>query len=247
MASRWRNALDVAAAVSMIVASTVLVWAVIALPRTESVDEVSSVRPSGTPRSAGKTIPETPVEIGRSASLGSTAAPIALIAYSDYECPFCAKFHRETLLDIQRKYIEPGKVLLVMRHLPLRRHRMAYRAAEIAECSARAGKFWEMHHQLFAAPMLIDEVILSAKVEQVGAKTTDFDRCIDNNEARAVIDEHMSSARDLGISSTPSFLIGSLRPDRTVKVIRHESGAIPVSVFAKMLDDALQRVDVASQ
>lgn len=96
----------------------------------------------------GKTI--VPVEVGSSASKGDANAKITLVEFSDFQCPFCAKFYSETLPQIMKDYIDTGKVKLVYKHFPLISiHPNAQKAAEAAECAGEQGKFWEMHDAMF--------------------------------------------------------------------------------------------------
>jgi protein-disulfide isomerase len=167
-------------------------------------------------------------------------ARIAVVEFSDYECQFCARFHQTTFASIRDSYITPGKVRFAVRHLPLPRHALAFRAAEAAECGARAGRFWEMHGLLFTPPMAIDEASIVEKAKSIGIDPASFDACL-SERPRARIEADIKQARELKISGTPTFLIGVVEADGRLKVDRHESGAIPAPAFARMLDDVLKR------
>jgi protein-disulfide isomerase len=82
-------------------------------------------------------------------SKGEKTARVVLIEFSDYQCPFCARHVRETLPQLEREYIQTGKIRYVTRDFPLPTHRHAFKAAEAARCAGEQGKFWEMHAQLF--------------------------------------------------------------------------------------------------
>ncbi|MGK0209072.1 MAG: protein-disulfide isomerase, partial [Patescibacteria group bacterium] len=83
------------------------------------------------------------------AVLGDADAPVTIVEWSDYECPFCARFYSQTYDQIKSKYIETGKVKLVFRDFPLSFHNNAQKAAEAAECAGEQGKYYEMHDLLF--------------------------------------------------------------------------------------------------
>lgn len=82
-------------------------------------------------------------------AMGSADAPLTLVEYSDFQCPFCRRFFNETLSEIKKNYIDTGRVRLVYRHYPLPFHDAAQKSAEATECAAKQGKFWEMHDAIF--------------------------------------------------------------------------------------------------
>ncbi|MEK7497584.1 MAG: thioredoxin domain-containing protein [Patescibacteria group bacterium] len=93
---------------------------------------------------------KTNVNIGDSSSKGDSNAKVVLVEFSDFQCPFCARFYSETLGQIQKDYIDTGKVRLVYKHFPLISiHPNAQKAGEASECANEQGKFWEMHDALF--------------------------------------------------------------------------------------------------
>jgi predicted DsbA family dithiol-disulfide isomerase len=98
---------------------------------------------------------------------------------------------------------------------------------------------WALHHELFKVPTAIDESSILRKAGVAGVDLAAFRACL-NEGTRSRIDEDIALAKEVGVTATPSFLIGVLRTDRTVKVLRHESGAVPPAAMAKMLDDALE-------
>lgn len=106
--------------------------------------------PASIANQVGKTA--VSVEVGNSAVKGDANAKITLVEFSDFQCPFCARFYSETLSQIQKEYIDTGKVRLVYKHFPLISiHPDAQKAAEAAECAGEQGKFWEMHDSMFNA------------------------------------------------------------------------------------------------
>src|SRR5436309_3250825 len=98
--------------------------------------------PSSLTRQTGETPRVSSLE--RAPLLGNHGAKVAILEYSDFECPFCAEFEKETWPRLKEQYIDTGRVLVAFRHLPLAAHRHANRAAIDAACAARQGRFWEM-------------------------------------------------------------------------------------------------------
>jgi protein-disulfide isomerase len=171
---------------------------------------------------------------------GRPDARIAVVEYSDFECPFCARFARTTLPAIVQSYVDTGKLRFGFQHLPLEsRHRSAVAAAEAAECGAQQGRFWEMHDQLFSEPMRLDKASLFAKAQAGGLKVSRFRECMDGRATRR-IRAAIVEAQALGITGTPTFLFGIIREDGHMSVVRRESGALPVEPFAKILDELLE-------
>jgi len=82
---------------------------------------------------------------------GSSEAKIEIVEFSDFECPFCTRFYKETYEKIKKSYVDTGKVKFSFRHYPLTFHQYAQKAAEASECAANQGKFWEFHNKLFSS------------------------------------------------------------------------------------------------
>ena len=92
---------------------------------------------------------------------GDEDAPVTIVEWSDFECPFCTRFYTETLGKLEEKYINTGKVKFVYRDFPLGFHANAQKAAEAAECAGEQGKYWEMHDKLFEKQAEWSEAILN--------------------------------------------------------------------------------------
>jgi protein-disulfide isomerase len=232
---QWRSVLETAATISMIVASVVLVWAIVFLrpvtPTNASV-ATTNVRPP-------KPVPSAPVPLDGAAVRGAASATVGILEYSDFECPFCVRFHEQTYPSLIRDFVDSGKVVLAFRHLPLaERHPLATRAAEAAECAKRQGHFWPMLDELFRGPSKLDEASLVSKGEKIGLDLPTYRRCLTNGATDAVKRDVMS-AQELSIRATPTFLIGRMTGDGRLAVARHESGAIPVQALARMIEELL--------
>lgn len=233
---RWRwsdikAALDVVATVAMAVAACVLLWAVIRSP----------ARPQSAPP-----VPTDPVSINGAATLGTSTAGVAVIEFSDFQCPFCRKFARETLPELKAKYIDSGLVKFVFRHNPLTTiHAQARAAAEAAECAGRQGKFWDVHDRLFQDPPKLMEADLVEQARAVGLDVSEFRKCLAGQTADRVTQD-TALARTLKLTGTPAFLIGRVESER-VYVSRVIPGATPFAEMAAALDQALALGDGRKQ
>lgn len=168
--------------------------------------------------------------------LGETTAPVAIIEFLDFECPFCGRFARETLPDLRQQYIDKGKVLFAFKHLPLPIHKTAVLAAKAAECAGRQGQFWQLHDSLFNRRERLTEAALYSPLPNLDSSR--FRICLSNPDDTR-IRENQSEAKLLGVSGTPTFLIGRLKADGSVDVTNVLSGARPGTEFAAIIESLL--------
>jgi len=153
---------------------------------TDSGGSPSLAEPSPEPTpSALQPIP-TPsrvqVSVDDDPSKGLATAPVTIIEFSDFECPFCARFYSQTLNQIEEKYIKTGKVRLVYRDYPLSFHPSAQKAAEGAECADEQGKFWEMHDKIFENQQAMGVSDLKRYAQEFGLNTSQFNDCLDSGK-----------------------------------------------------------------
>jgi protein-disulfide isomerase len=164
-----------------------------------------------------------------------------LIIYSDFQCPYCGKFARETLPALRERYVRTGKVRLAFRQFPLAIHASAERAAEAAECAGRQQRFWAFHDELFARQAALDSVNLEDLARSAGLDTRTFTRCL-AGETAGVVQTDRASGTAAGVSGTPTFLVGPILSDGRLKVVRRFSGAQPLPEFERLLDQAIAGV-----
>lgn len=221
-----RRAMDLAAAAAMILASAVFIWVLLS-SRVRTQAEPVAPRPNAVRES----LPPEPIAFSTGVELGTASAKVGVIEFSDFECPFCARFSRETLPGVIADLVQSGKVRLAFRHLPLQQiHADALKAAEASECAHRQGMFWPMHDALFAQPTDLSKEALVRKALSIGLDRRLFEGCL-AGEAVSKITQDMQEARLLGIRGTPTFLFGIFQPDGRLKILRRESGALPLAVF----------------
>lgn len=162
--------------------------------------------------------PKDPVSIEGLPTEGKFAAHTAIIEYSDFQCPFCGQFARETLPQLRERYIKTGKLLLVYRHMPLSSiHPYAAKAADAAECARQQGRFWQMHDALFTAQKNLDVAHITSLADAIGLDQKQFSSCL-GAEPNATVSSDLASARSVGVTGTPAFLIGTLTSNKLVRV-----------------------------
>lgn len=168
---------------------------------------------------------------------GDPNAPVIIMEFSEFRCPFCRRFAMQTLPLIKEKYIDKGKVKLIFRDLPLPFHRYAKDAAKAANCAMKQGKFWEMHDKLFETGKLTPND-LSSYAQGLGLDMKKFEECMKDPAIEAEINGDVEASREYGIRGTPSFIIGKNKGGKTFtgEIVR---GALPFSNFQKVIEKYL--------
>lgn len=171
--------------------------------------------------------PRLAVEIGSAPRRGPAGAPVTIVEFSDYQCPYC-KRAAPTVREVLNRYGD--QVSLVFKDLPLSIHPYAAKAAEAARCAGEQGRYWDYHDALFAAPAL-NEAILEELARSMGLDTPRFQDCLASRRQRAAVEADARQAQELGISGTPAFLVNGILL----------SGAQPLEAFARIIDSELAR------
>jgi protein-disulfide isomerase len=172
--------------------------------------------------------PRQKVASANSPSKGSASAPIEMIEFSDFQCPFCLRAD-PTVQQVLSTYGD--KIRFVYRHYPLPNHPAARPAAEAAACAAEQGKFWPYHDRLFANPSKLSDQDLKQNAAELGLNTAQFNSCVDTHKLKALVDADVKDGEEAGVNGTPAFYING----------RMISGAQPFEVFKKIIDEELSR------
>ena len=160
---------------------------------------------------------------------GKDNAKVTLISYSDFECPYCAKF-RDTMDELLDEY--GNDVRLVFRHFPLSFHANARSAAMAAECAGEQDMFWEMYQEIFDANELGTMSVDAWKqaAEDLGLDTDQFDECLDSEKYANKINEQMQAGVEAGVRGTPATFINGMMV----------SGALPYDTIKQVIESELQ-------
>jgi protein-disulfide isomerase len=195
---------------------------------------------------AGPTRPVRPENISISGRpfRGSQNARVVLVEFSDYQCPFCGRFFRDTLPQVDKEYIGAGKIKYVFNNFPLEElHSSAFRAAQAVECASDQGKFWELHDRLFANPNALGPSDLALQAKAAGLDVTQFNQCLESGKSSTAVRNGIEVAESIGIQATPTFVVGLVdtkNPDsNNIKIVGVISGAHPYPVFKAAIDKAL--------
>jgi len=183
-------------------------------------------------------IPKEPLPLEGAAVLGSLESKVALVEFSDFECPFCARFTSEVLPTLRSRFIDSHQVLLVFRNLPLNIHEHARAAALAAVCANQQHRFEPVHDLLFANSAHLDLESIARYPISSGVEQPSFDACL-KNAGPDVLKADVELAQSLKIRGTPGFLVGTLTPDRRVLVTDTITGSPSVDKFVSAVESAL--------
>jgi protein-disulfide isomerase len=159
---------------------------------------------------------------------GPENAPITIVEFSDFECPFCSRVN-PTLAQVRENYGD--KVRIVFRHYPLPMHPNAQKAAEASLCADEQGKFWEMHDKMFADQKGLAVDSLKAKAAELGLDGDSFNQCLDTSEYAEAVKADLKAGAVAGVSGTPAMFVNGI----------FISGAVPYEQVAKVIDEELAR------
>lgn len=187
---------------------------------------------------AGQTGPVR-VRVADGPALGRPDAPVTLVEFSDYQCPFCQRFFLATLPALKREYIDTGKVRYVFRDYPLDQiHPEARKAAEAAHCAGEQGKYWEMHDLLFRNQQALALPRLSEHARTLGLDGAAFDTCLASARHTALVNRGLGDGLAAGIQGTPGFVVAKTKPGDTMEGTPVR-GAQPADVFRRLIDQLL--------
>lgn len=185
------------------------------------------------------------VETKDSPALGDPDAPITLVEFTDYQCPFCRRFYTNTLSKIKEQYIYTGKVQLVLRDLPLGFHANARPAAKAAHCAREQGKYWEMHDALFEGGGKLNSEDFTRYAKKIGVEDSSFQECMRSDRHKEAIDRDIADAGKASINGTPGFVLGKTTENEIEGSLI--SGAQSFSTFKRQIDRLLTKLKVPSK
>jgi len=168
--------------------------------------------------------------------IGSPDAPVTMVEFTDYQCPFCKRFHERTWPELKKKYVDTGKVRFVVRDMPLSFHEMALPAAIAARCAGQQGHFALVFEAMFALPEL-STASIHAVVSAAGVAEGPYRICTATPAVVAAITADSDEAERLGINGTPGFVIAQRKGDALEGEL--VVGAQPTNVFTSRLDALL--------
>jgi protein-disulfide isomerase len=186
------------------------------------------------------------VSVDNDPVLGDKNAPLTLIEFSDYECPFCKRAFTDVLPELKKAYIDTGKVKFVYRDFPLSFHANAEKEAEAAECArsqSNDATYFKFHDQIFTKTtaggtgLALTELPVIAK--NLGLNVNQFQQCLDSGKFKDEVAKDIADGSAAGVSGTPSWIIGTSSKDGQIEG-QLIVGAQPFSAFKTIIDEKLE-------
>ena len=173
--------------------------------------------------------------------LGNPSAPLTIVEFSDFECSYCRRFHKQVMPELKRNYIDTGLVRFVHKDLPLPFHPHALPAAAAARCAGEQNRYWELYSSLFDQQNCLGCKGVLAIAAEAELNTSKLQACMKRDSTLALINANRSEAALHNISATPTFVIGPTQSDGSLdgQVIE---GALPWATFQSTIETALRKL-----
>jgi len=175
-----------------------------------------------------------PVSLDDDAVKGDEKAPVTIVEFSDFECPYCSKFYKNTLPKIISEYVDKGKVKFVYRDYPLAFHSHSKSAAIAAECAGEQGGdkvYYKYHNKLYENQSSLGKESYTKWAKELNLKTAEFNKCLDSEKMASEVEKDLKEGGSYGVTGTPAFFING----------RRISGAQPFDVFKNVIDEELTK------
>lgn len=170
------------------------------------------------------------ITVGTNPIKGVASAPVLIVEFSDFQCPFTKRFYQQTFPQIDKEYIATGKVKFAYRDFALGFHQFARPAAILARCAGKQGKYWPMFDKLLTGDVLNNEVF-KKYVQELNLNSNQCQKCQAMPEISNAVDQDIKEAVGFGVTGTPAFFING----------RFVNGAQPFEVFKKIIDEELAK------
>jgi protein-disulfide isomerase len=235
------------AAIFLVMATVILGACTTPSPTPESASEpVAANTPQRSSKSSGIAYQESAVSIARIEApmvglvgahrMGSAQAKIGIVEFSDYQCPYCRGFHDQVFPRLKKEYVDTGIAQFIHKDLPLKSiHPQALPAALAASCAGLQKRFWPMHEALYANNAKLSPTLYPQLAREIGLDEAKFGACLGDAAREQVVMRDVAEARGLGITGTPSFVIGKIQGD-VLTAVRLSKGAPSFEVFAQEIE-----------
>lgn len=169
---------------------------------------------------------------------GNPNAPVTLVEFSDYQCPYCRKFHNQVLKKIDEDYIKTGKLKYIFRDFPLGFHKKAIPAAVAANCAGEQDKYWLLNDFLFDNPNKLDTENVLEAAKDMDLDYSKFEACLKNNNHEEEVKKDMSEGTGYGVRGTPSVFLGKSTDSKEFKGL-YLRGFRPYEFYKEKIDKLL--------
>lgn len=164
--------------------------------------------------------------------LGNPDAPVTIVEFGDFQCPFCGRFFKTTEQEIIEKYVKTGKAKFVYRDFPLTSiHEEAQKSAEASECADEQGEFWEYHDLLYQRQDQLSVAHYKAWAAELGLNTGQFNQCLDAGKYSEEVGKDFRDGQAAGVRGTPGTFVNG----------RLVEGALPFAQFQTIIEEELKK------
>ncbi len=176
-------------------------------------------------------------------AMGKEDAPLVLVEYTDYQCPFCQRFHNDAFTQLKTNYIDTGKIRFISRDFPLGFHENAMRGAVAARCGAEQGKYWDFRHTLIVNASQLQPDKIAGYAQNASLDVSKFKACVDSDKYKSAIDKDIAEGQLAGVTGTPAFVLGRLQNGKLegVRIV----GAIPYAQFDAKIQEFMKQAPTA--
>ena len=209
---------------------------------TKQSESIEKIAKSGVAPKKADSKPQTPtnvkVSIDDDPIKGKVDAPLTIVEFSDYQCPYCRKFHSQVLPKIEEEYIKTGKVRYIFRDFPLRFHKLAVPAAVAANCAGDQDKYWLMNDFLFDNPQKLDNASVLEAAKTLDLDYAKFEACMKDNNHEAEVNKDFDAGKSYGVRGTPSIFLGKTEKGKEFTGL-YLRGFRPYEFYKKEIDKML--------
>ena len=251
MNKTWRYVVGLAAAAALFAgAMPAQAQGMTSEQATQILDELKAIRKNLETRpvapQAMAPAPQAPVSdkvsyafVPGTYSMGKEDAPLVLVEYTDYQCPFCQRFHNDAFAQIKTNYIDTGKIRFITRDFPLSFHENAMKGAVAARCSAEQGKFWDFRHTLITNASQLQSDKINDYAKNASMDVAKFKSCFESDKYKTAIDKDIAEGTVAGVTGTPAFVLGRVVNGKIegIRIV----GAMPYGQFDAKIQDFLKQ------
>lgn len=225
--TRWRSVLDVIETIAIIATCGAVVFTLVT-GRAGSGPATVAPRP---PQPEDVRERHWSLSLNSASTINPNNAKLALVEFSDFQCPYCGRYARETFPRLRGELVDTGKLEYSFKHFPIAEiHPFATDAAKQAACAGKQSHFWEMHDRLFEGQTQLSDQFLALGASRLGLNMNAFAACL--NAASDEVANDQADGRRLGVTSTPTFFLGRIVSAGTISIAFKLTGAHPFETFA---------------
>lgn len=173
--------------------------------------------------------------VGDAPTRGNKNAKVAVVEFTDFECPYCGRHHRQTFSRLDSDYISTDKIQYIAKDFPLSFHTNGVSSAVAARCAGEQGKYWDMHHALFENQRKLSDSLYKTQADLLGLDASAFAQCLQDPEQKKRVNQDIDNGERYGVRGTPAFLIGTIEQG-VMTNLQFVSGAQSYDRFAHILD-----------